>query len=149
MEEDNPHFSDKSRRNSSSAESHGSRRSSIASKSKRLSVPHINPSRNNLPSATHSTHPKLADKKDTPQLISRRNTLPNISISSGISNSAPEDKIPSPIVIENSQINLLESPSRSSNLNTIIEEEPTEDFNIFNFKSCDVDLNSRTMPKRK
>lgn len=146
-EEDSTHFLDKSRRNSASSDSHGSRRSSIASKSKRLSVPHITSNRNNIPVTIPQPllHKKDTHKKDTPQkIISRRNTLPNISLTSKITVGDKAAEIHKLMVIQQAKIDLLESPSISSNLNTIIEEEPTDDYDSFNVESPDIDTSSPT-----
>ena len=90
---------EKSRRNSPSlADSHTSRRSS-SSKSKRLSVPHIHVPRN---ANSTSTGPKpiiqpTVMTNDSPKTISRRNTLPNLSISTNLlannNNNITEKKI--------------------------------------------------------
>lgn len=86
---------EKGRRNSSSSsDSHTSRISSISSKSKRLSVPHIHLLRN-----MYNTTPKPSIQPSVetfalPKNISRRNTSPNLSISADLPlNNTNLDKI--------------------------------------------------------
>lgn len=144
-EEDSTHIPDKSRRNSASTDSHASRRSSITSKSKRLSVPHITSIRNNNPVSIHSIPQTLPDKNDAPPKVKfRRNTLPNISLTSK-STIGDKSEAQNLILVQKDNINLLDTRSVSSNLNTIIEEEPTDDYESSNLKPNDIDTNSPTV----
>ena len=145
--EDTTYFPEKTRRNSASSESHGSRRHSVTSKSKRLSVPHIstNSNRNSAPTTTHSTPKTFSDKNNSSlQVISRRNTLPNISINPEYSRIRSADKIEihKHTDAQQARIDFLEISTISSNLNTIIEEEPTESDEKNNAESLFINENS-------
>ena len=141
---------EKTRRNSTSVDSHGSRRPSVASKSKRLSVPHINSNRNNVPSVTHSTPQIFSEKNSTaPKVISRRNTLPNIPLISDSSKvyTGTEPEIHEVMKIQHAKVDLMESPTISNSLNTILEEESTEDYESHTVISCDAPTDSLLISK--
>lgn len=78
-------FAEKGRRNSSVfTDSHNSRRSSASYKSKRLSVPHIQAPRNVNTGSKQNLQPTAVSNPPN-KTISRRNTLPNLSLSTELS----------------------------------------------------------------
>lgn len=119
---------EKSRRNSSSLDS--SRRSSTSSKSKRLSVPHIQtPKNSNIIGLKPITQPSTVINNSS-KTISRRNTLPNLSLSAeliGNNNSIITEKNifdHRATITKKDDIPLL--LEKNVSLSVIHEEEPTE-----------------------
>jgi hypothetical protein len=115
---------EKSRRNSSSIDT--SRRSSTAYKSKRLSVPYIQvPGTTNNTGIKPNTHSTVANN-NSPKTISRRNTLPNLSVSSELltnnNNIIAEKNIPEHQIYED----ILPLRDNRGSLSIINEEELTQ-----------------------
>ena len=128
---------------STSVDSHGSRRSSVASKSKRLSVPHINSNRNNISSVPPSPPQTSLKKNDVPKVISRRNTLPNISLNSEPSKTYIEGRadVHEIATVPQVRIDLIQSSMISNSLNTIAEEEQTEELESQMIESEEISTN--------
>ena len=143
-EDGNTVIPEKIRRSSTSVDSHGSRRSSVASKSKRLSVPHINSNRNNISSVPPSPPQTSPEKKNgVPKVISRRNTLPNISLNSEPSKTYIEGRadVHEIATVPQVRIDLIQSSMISNSLNTIAEEEHTEELESQMIESEEISTN--------
>lgn len=129
---------DKSRRNSTHSEHNSSRRSSTSSKSKRMSVPHIHGNKNNSSTGPTTTNTQQNTEKRTntsDQLFSRRNTLPNIAISSESPKVNLEIRLISETLLEETltirdEAKIITEAPVNNTLNVIIEEEEAENANI-------------------